>query len=112
MPYKERDIEKIYYTIAEVASMVRQNTSALRFWESEFKWLRPKKNKKGNRQYVKKDIAHVMLINWQLKHIGMTVEGVKKAREMCYDKEIVKFVADSQRSYQPPGKKQFAYNFA
>ena len=107
MAYREKTAEelKVYYAIAEVANMIHVATSTLRYWEKEFRWLRPKKNKKGNRQYTKKDLAAVMTINWQLKHIGMTVEGVKKAHEMCYDKELVEWVAKQQRSYVPPHAK-------
>ena len=101
MPYREKAIEKVYFKIAEVANMIHVATSTLRYWETEFKWLKPKKGKIGNRQYTKRDIATVMTINWQLKHIGMTVEGVRKSREMCYDKELVQWVANQQRSYQP-----------
>ena len=47
MPYKERKIEKVYYTIGEVAEMFDVNTSLIRFWEKEFDIIKPKKNKKG-----------------------------------------------------------------
>ena len=46
MPYKEKDIEKQYYTIGEVASMFGVAASLIRFWETEFEELKPKKNKK------------------------------------------------------------------
>ncbi len=42
-------IKKIYYTIAEVAAVVDQPTSTLRFWESQFEWIRPKRNGRGER---------------------------------------------------------------
>jgi len=43
MPYKEKEIEKLYYTIGEVADMFGVNTSLIRFWEKEFEILQPKK---------------------------------------------------------------------
>ncbi|MEM7110305.1 MAG: MerR family transcriptional regulator, partial [Bacteroidota bacterium] len=49
MPYKEKVIEKKYYAIGEVADMFKVATSLIRFWESEFDVIRPKKNRKGNR---------------------------------------------------------------
>ena len=46
MPYKEKQIEKLYYSIGEVARMFNVNTSLIRFWEKEFDIIKPKKNKK------------------------------------------------------------------
>ena len=43
MPYKEREITKKYFTIGEVAEKLEVNTSLIRFWESEFDILSPKK---------------------------------------------------------------------
>ena len=59
MPYKEREISKKYYSIGEVAEKLDLNTSLIRFWESEFEILNPKKNKKGLRKYTQKDIETV-----------------------------------------------------
>ena len=46
MPYKEKPIEKLYYSIGEVADIFDVNVSLLRFWEKEFDILKPKKIKK------------------------------------------------------------------
>ena len=46
MPYKEKPIEKLYYSIGEVAKTLNVNVSLVRFWEKEFDILQPKKNKK------------------------------------------------------------------
>ena len=43
MPYKEKEITKLYYTMGDVASMLRVNHSLIRFWEKEFDVLKPKK---------------------------------------------------------------------
>ena len=48
MPYKEKNIEKSFYSIGEVAKIFKVNTSLIRFWEKEFDILKPFKNKKGN----------------------------------------------------------------
>ena len=45
MPYKEREIKRKYFSIGEVASLLNVNTSLIRFWESEFEFINPKKNK-------------------------------------------------------------------
>ena len=49
-------MEKLYYSISEVAEMLNVNQSNLRFWEKEFKQLKPKRNDKGTRFYTQEDI--------------------------------------------------------
>ncbi len=78
MPYKEKRVEKLYYTIGEVADMFRVNTSLIRFWEKEFEILKPKKNNKGNRTFTPKDIEHIRLIYHLVKEKGMTLKGAKE----------------------------------
>ncbi|MCG8385882.1 MAG: MerR family transcriptional regulator [Cytophagales bacterium] len=77
MPYKEKVIEKKYYAIGEVADMFNVATSLIRFWESEFDVIRPKKNRKGNRQFTKEDIENVRLIYHLVKERGFTLQGAK-----------------------------------
>ncbi|TRX52448.1 MerR family transcriptional regulator [Fulvivirga sp. M361] len=78
MPYKEKTIEKKYFAIGEVASMFNVATSLIRFWESEFDIIRPKKNRKGNRQFTKEDIENVRLIYHLVKERGFTLQGAKE----------------------------------
>ena len=78
MPYIEKKVEKLYYSIGEVAKMFNVNTSLIRFWEKEFDVIKPKKNKKGNRFFTKKDIDNFHLIYHLVKEKGMTLSGAKK----------------------------------
>lgn len=78
MPYKERKVEKLYYTIGEVAEMFDVNTSLIRFWEKSFDIIKPKKNKKGNRLFTKEDIENFHLIYYLVKEQGMTLVGAQK----------------------------------
>ena len=78
MPYKETKVEKLYYSIGEVAKIFDVNTSLIRFWEKEFDIIKPKKNKKGNRFFTKQDIDHFHLIYHLVKERGMTLTGAKK----------------------------------
>jgi DNA-binding transcriptional MerR regulator len=78
MPYKEKKVEKLYYSIGEVARMYGVNTSLIRYWEKEFDILKPKKNKKGNRLFTKEDINNIHIIYYLVKERGMTLKGVKK----------------------------------
>lgn len=77
MAYKEIIIEKKYYSIGEVASMFGVATSLIRFWETEFDIIRPKKNKKGNRQFTQEDIKNLQTIYHLVKEKGFTLAGAK-----------------------------------
>lgn len=68
---------KLYYSIGEVSKMFDVNTSLIRFWEKEFKKIKPKKNKKGNRQFTSSDIAIIKEIYELVKVKGFTLEGAK-----------------------------------
>lgn len=78
MPYKEKEIEKLYYTIGEVAEMFRVNTSLIRFWEKEFEILQPKKNRKGNRLFTAQDLENLKRIYNLVKEKGYKLEGAKQ----------------------------------
>ncbi len=78
MPYKEPKIEKLYYTIGEVAKMFNVNTSLIRFWEKEFDIIKPHKNKKGNRLFTPQDIENLHLIFHLVKEKGLTLKGAEK----------------------------------
>ncbi|MCK4920625.1 MAG: MerR family transcriptional regulator [Bacteroidales bacterium] len=78
MPYKEPKIEKIFYSIGEVAAMFDVNTSLIRFWEKEFDIIKPKKNKKGNRLFTKEDVDNFHIIYHLVKEKGMTLKGAQK----------------------------------
>ena len=69
--------EKLYYSIGEVAKAFNVNTSLIRFWESEFSVIKPKKNAKGNRYFTKDDIKNIELIYHLVKERGYTLEGAK-----------------------------------
>lgn len=77
MPYKEKEIEKKYFTIGEVAEELDVATSLIRFWEGEFDIIKPKKNRKGNRQFTKEDVKNVKLIYYLVKQKGYTLQGAR-----------------------------------
>lgn len=78
MPYRDKEVEKIYYSIGEVASRFGVNTSLIRFWEKEFDVIRPKKNKKGNRLFTKSDLENFERIFDLVKKQGFTLDGAKQ----------------------------------
>ncbi|HOF15371.1 MAG TPA: MerR family transcriptional regulator [Bacteroidales bacterium] len=78
MSYKEKNREKTYYSIGEVAKMFNVNTSLIRFWEKEFDVLKPFKNKKGNRYFTAEDIKILNTIFYLVKEKGYTLQGAKE----------------------------------
>jgi len=77
MPYKDRDINKLYYTMGEVTEMFDVNASQIRFYEREFDVIQPKKNKKGNRLFTPDDIANLKIIFNLVKDKGYTLQGAR-----------------------------------
>lgn len=71
-------LDKQYYSISEVATMFRVNTSLIRYWENEFDILQPKKNRKGDRLFRQEDIQHLKLIYHLLRERKYTIEGAKQ----------------------------------
>jgi DNA-binding transcriptional MerR regulator len=77
MPYKEKEIEKQYYSISEVAKTFGVNASTIRFWEKEFDVIKPKKNRKGNRMFTIKDMENLRVIYHLVKERGFTLDGAR-----------------------------------
>ena len=70
--------DKIYYSISEVADAFEVNPSLIRFWEKEFDQIDPKKNKKGDRMFTRKDIDVLEIIYHLVKEKGYTLEGARQ----------------------------------
>ncbi len=70
--------QKQYYSIGDVASMFKENTSLIRYWENEFPILRPKKNKKGDRFFRPEDVKNLKMIYHLLRERKYTIEGAKE----------------------------------
>jgi DNA-binding transcriptional MerR regulator len=91
MPYKEQKIEKLFYTIGEVAEMFDVNTSLIRFWEKEFDIIKPKRNNKGNRLFTKQDVENFYIIFHLVKERGLTLDGARKKMKENKDDTINNF---------------------
>jgi DNA-binding transcriptional MerR regulator len=92
----DKETEKLYYSIGEVADLFKVNTSLIRFWEKEFEVLHPKKNKKGNRLFTPEDLVNLKLIYHLVKDRGYTLDGArKKLRENKNDIEQQVVIRDS-----------------
>jgi DNA-binding transcriptional MerR regulator len=73
---------KLYYSIGEVSEMFGVTNSLIRYWETEFPSLRPKKTKKGDRKFRKKDIEEIKKIFVLVKDKGYTLDGARKALKL------------------------------
>lgn len=69
--------QKQYYSIGEVAAMFRENQSLIRYWETEFDILQPRKNRKGDRYFRPVDVKNLVLIYDLLRRRKFTIEGAK-----------------------------------
>jgi DNA-binding transcriptional MerR regulator len=74
----------MYYSISEVSEMTDVKPHVLRYWESEFPTLRPKKNRAGNRNYRPKDIKVVLVIRNLLYVEKFTISGARKKLQEHY----------------------------
>jgi DNA-binding transcriptional MerR regulator len=70
--------DKLFYKIGEVSRITGVETYVLRYWETEFPFLKPRKNRSGQRVYVKKDVELIMQIKKMLYLERYTIEGVRK----------------------------------
>jgi len=75
---RKKTPDKLYYSITEVSELTSVKPHVLRYWETEFKALKPKKNRAGNRTYRSSDIKLVLLIKKLLYNDGFTIAGAKK----------------------------------
>lgn len=71
--------DKLYYKISDVADIIGEPQSTLRFWEREFTTLRPKRSERGTRLYTPKDIEKLRLIRYLIKDKGLKIEAAKLA---------------------------------
>jgi DNA-binding transcriptional MerR regulator len=78
IPEDEILFQKQYYPIGEVATMFRENQSLIRYWETEFDILQPRKNRKGDRFFRPVDIKNLVLIYDLLRRRKFTIEGAKE----------------------------------
>ncbi len=71
--------EKIYFRIGEVAHLVGVEPYVLRYWENEFRSIRPTKSQRGQRVYSRRDVEQLRRIRGLLYEEGFTIAGAKKA---------------------------------
>ena len=73
-----RELVKLYYRIGEVSQIVGVQPHVLRYWETEFRTIRPQKSHKGQRVYSRRDVEKLLKVKDLLKNQGFTIAGAKK----------------------------------
>lgn len=68
---------KLYYSISEVAKHFDVASSLLRYWETEFSTIKPKRNARGKRFYTTADVAEIQRVYLLVKEKGYTLQGAK-----------------------------------
>lgn len=69
---------KLFYTIGQVADLLGESTSLVRFWSTSFSdYIKPARNKKGNRLFTPNDLEYFRIIHHLVKERGMTLEGAR-----------------------------------
>src|SRR5689334_15843927 len=69
---------KVYFRIGEVASLVGVEPHVLRYWEREFRTIRPRKSARGQRVYSRKDVETLMRVRQLLYSEGFTIAGARR----------------------------------
>ena len=106
MSSEPKQIKKLYYSIGEVSKMTELKAYVLRYWETEFKQLKPPKNRAGNRTYRQGDIDLILYIKDLLYTKKFTIEGARHQLAMEKDskKEDVAAPVESVQQDAPARK--------
>ncbi len=83
-------IEKLNFTIGEIAEILQVAPSLIRFWEKEFDSLKPRKTSGGTRKYSKEDLSLLKTIYQLVKVEGYTLQGAKEKLKLNPDKQEIK----------------------
>lgn len=78
MANEKRPPVKLYYRIGEVSEIVGVEPHVLRYWETEFRTIRPQKSRKGQRIYSRRDVDKLLRVKDLLYNQGYTIAGARK----------------------------------
>ena len=101
---------KLYYSISEVCRMTGLEPHVLRYWETEFTQMRPKKNRAGNRAYKLKEIQYIQYIRQLLHEEKYTLQGAKKRlgevtpEEIAGQTTLLRVVPEKRSEAKPEAK--------
>ena len=107
MSSEPKQIKKLYYSIGEVSKMTELKAYVLRYWETEFKQLKPPKNRAGNRTYRQSDIDLILYIKDLLYVKKFTIEGARHQLIMEKDGKKEDVAASVENAQQAaPARKE------
>ncbi len=99
----KHDNLKRYYTIGEVADMFDVSKSLIRYWETEFDYLKPHKNSKGDRRFTPQNLEQLQLIYHLVKEREFTINGarleIKRLHEIQKEKKAILAKLESLRGF-------------
>jgi DNA-binding transcriptional MerR regulator len=78
MPETATRLSKPFYSISEVSNITQIKPHVLRYWETQFSMLRPKKNRAGNRMYRPQDVEFILYLKDLLYARRFTIQGAKQ----------------------------------
>ena len=99
----EETTKKLYHTISEVARLTGVKAHVLRYWESEFSTLRPRKTRSGSRRYRQQDIDEVLAIRELLYEKGFRIAGARKVRLQAHRRQLAETEAVRSQMAIPLG---------
>ena len=107
MSSEPKQIKKLYYSIGEVSKRTELKAYVLRYWETEFKQLKPPKNRAGNRTYRQSDIDLILYIKDLLYTKKFTIEGARHQLTMEKDGKKEDVAASVENAQQAaPARKE------
>jgi len=81
--------DKAYFRIGEVSKILNVEPYVIRYWETEFKTIKPVRTKSAQRLYRKKDVQELLTIRDLLYHQKFTIDGARK--------QLIKIKGDDER---------------
>ena len=76
--HRDPELVKLYYRIGEVSQIVGVQPHVLRYWETEFRNIRPQKSRKGQRIYSRRDVEKLLRVKDLLRNEGFTIAGARR----------------------------------
>jgi DNA-binding transcriptional MerR regulator len=95
MPYKEKEIEKVRFSIIDAAIVCKVAQSAIRLWDKELPWLKPARKGNENRYYTQAQLMRLLKVSY-LRKRGVSIKGIDEAWKMNYLTKYVEFIDKSR----------------
>lgn len=100
MPYKEKGIVKVKYSIGAAAKVCRVSPSAIRAWEKKLPWLKPSRRNNENRYYTIKEVERIQKVNFLSNH-EVSINSIGRAWDLQYFNQYIEFLSKSIQEADP-----------